>query len=338
MAFLRKIAFRLLAAMVTLFIFGVGGEWFIRVADDKGWYANAGKTWDRIMGPVASFFDDFAAVVTSLPFVILMTASGGVVLGLWLERHIRRFALNSDASASESAVTQDEVKPDPELAILRSRLTKAQDDLAALFTTTDKLKGSLNKLQTAEEGTASQVAHGAERAKAQFALTAERITAILKVGADAKLAEMLLPTAEQLAKDALAETGRGPLPLSYHDLPIPHKKVGNEQLGEITERARRLRSQLLEQFSEEEVPPLWGHRNIMQLEKTAEVSSQLTGDDADYFRDEEHKLRWLKQVDLANGTSDRIQGLVSFLKAKQNLAWQLADLYRVDADRLKALD
>ena len=43
----------LFLGLVGLVIFGVGGEWLIKVAEEKGLYEDAGKNWDRIMSGLA---------------------------------------------------------------------------------------------------------------------------------------------------------------------------------------------------------------------------------------------------------------------------------------------
>jgi hypothetical protein len=79
---IRKIATGLFFSGVGAIVFAVLGEWFVEVARDKGWYADAGKTWDLIMGPITEF-------ATSYWIVVPMSVLGGVVIGLWADVAIR---------------------------------------------------------------------------------------------------------------------------------------------------------------------------------------------------------------------------------------------------------
>lgn len=81
---LRNLLSWLLVAVVGTICVAVVGEWFIEVAEDKGWYSNAGQTWDGAMSAVLSFL--------SQPiFYVPFTASAGIVGGLWLDTALRTY-------------------------------------------------------------------------------------------------------------------------------------------------------------------------------------------------------------------------------------------------------
>ena len=51
---------------LLVFVFGgialaVASEFFIEAARDKGWYDNAGQTWDRVVSAVLGFVTDPAS-------------------------------------------------------------------------------------------------------------------------------------------------------------------------------------------------------------------------------------------------------------------------------------
>ncbi|MER0239552.1 hypothetical protein [Fulvimarina sp. MAC8] len=73
----RKIATWFLVAVVLAIIITVLSEFFIEVAKDKGFYDNAGKRWDRVMGAVAD-------LVTTGYVLYPVTALSGLVAGVWL--------------------------------------------------------------------------------------------------------------------------------------------------------------------------------------------------------------------------------------------------------------
>ncbi|QCO54636.1 hypothetical protein EOK75_01700 [Pseudorhodobacter turbinis] len=85
----RKILTFILSSILFVIVIAVVGEFFIEVAKAKGWYENAGQTWDRFMGVIT----DFASSNTALyPLIGL----GGLVAGLWLDfllAHVDRVRL-----------------------------------------------------------------------------------------------------------------------------------------------------------------------------------------------------------------------------------------------------
>lgn len=80
---LRRASLWLLVGTFSMVIFGVGGEFFIHVADDKGWYRNAGQRWDNAMTAVFWFLNS--------GWVLYPTVfSVGLFLGLRLEGYFFR--------------------------------------------------------------------------------------------------------------------------------------------------------------------------------------------------------------------------------------------------------
>lgn len=85
-AFIRNALAWLTLGFISMLLFGVGGEWLIHVAEDKGWYRNAGKNWDRAMAAVAHFFEWLSSVATSTPALMLGSCIGGAAIALWSDR------------------------------------------------------------------------------------------------------------------------------------------------------------------------------------------------------------------------------------------------------------
>jgi hypothetical protein len=54
------------------------GEWFIHVADDKGWYKDAGSNWDWAVRAVLGF-------AASVPVKLGIAGLAGLVAGIWLD-------------------------------------------------------------------------------------------------------------------------------------------------------------------------------------------------------------------------------------------------------------
>lgn len=80
---IRAIFTWLLLSGLGAILLAVSSEWFIEVAKDKGFYANAGARWDRVMGEVLSF-------VTSHVVLYPLTGFAGLVGGMWLDTILRR--------------------------------------------------------------------------------------------------------------------------------------------------------------------------------------------------------------------------------------------------------
>lgn len=86
----RVLSWVLLGAFGTIAL-AVFGEWFIEVARDKGWYDNAGQTWDRLVSAVLTF-------VSSPPVLIGLSLLTGLVGGLWLDQLLlKKERMPSDA-------------------------------------------------------------------------------------------------------------------------------------------------------------------------------------------------------------------------------------------------
>lgn len=88
----RAVLTWLLVGGVGAIIVAVLGEWFIHVAEDKGWYSDAGRTWDRVMASIIDF-------ATSAPLLYSVTALGGLVAGVWLDTLLARRERPSRSSA-----------------------------------------------------------------------------------------------------------------------------------------------------------------------------------------------------------------------------------------------
>lgn len=76
--------------------FGVIGQWFIQVAEDKGWYAHAGQTWDRIMSGLLGALTSPIATHAAMGCVAL---AAGMWLDFILYRRERRPVEDSIAQA-----------------------------------------------------------------------------------------------------------------------------------------------------------------------------------------------------------------------------------------------
>ena len=115
-------------AVLTWFLVGgagaiavaVLGEWFIHVAEDKGWYANAGRTWDRLMSAIIDF-------ATSSPVIYSMTALGGLVAGVWLDTLLTRREQRSTRARSMRRVEPQLPSITPEMLPKRSPALPAMD-------------------------------------------------------------------------------------------------------------------------------------------------------------------------------------------------------------------
>ena len=77
----RTWATRVFVALAGAIILGVVAQWFIQVATDKGWYANAGHDWDQLVTPLLAF-------LTSWPLLAIAILSGGVMIGLRLDAYL----------------------------------------------------------------------------------------------------------------------------------------------------------------------------------------------------------------------------------------------------------
>jgi hypothetical protein len=80
----RSIALWLFFGILTMLLFGVGGEFLIRAADDKGYYQDAGKRWDKGVAVIADLFGSLSAFATSTPVIAVMAASGGALFAWWV--------------------------------------------------------------------------------------------------------------------------------------------------------------------------------------------------------------------------------------------------------------
>lgn len=78
-----------LLAVVAVILVSVVGEWFIHVADDKGWYLNAGAEWDRAVTSIEALFSWVVANLTSAPALIGLGLLGGLVIGLWTDKYLK---------------------------------------------------------------------------------------------------------------------------------------------------------------------------------------------------------------------------------------------------------
>jgi hypothetical protein len=58
--------------------FGTISEWFIHVAEDKGWYENAGKNWDRLM-------NELIILLTSPSLTYLTVGVVCFAAGMWID-------------------------------------------------------------------------------------------------------------------------------------------------------------------------------------------------------------------------------------------------------------
>ena len=68
----------LLASVVLVIAISVAAEFFIEVAKDKGFYADAGVRWDGVMGQIAT-------VLRSGFVLYTVVGLAGVVVGLWTD-------------------------------------------------------------------------------------------------------------------------------------------------------------------------------------------------------------------------------------------------------------
>jgi hypothetical protein len=93
---IRVIATWVLVGCIAAIVVSVVGEWFIHVAEDKGWYQNAGRSWDRAMSVIFAMF-------SSWPFWIFTALVGGVTAGLWIDSY---FAKREKNKAVAEAIEQ----------------------------------------------------------------------------------------------------------------------------------------------------------------------------------------------------------------------------------------
>jgi hypothetical protein len=97
---IRKILTWLLGIAFTIIVIGVGGEFLIEVARDKGIYENAGQTFD---GAVAAVLDFLSLPAVSYP----LGALAGLVGGVWLDAFLARSDVPYETSVnSETAFGQ----------------------------------------------------------------------------------------------------------------------------------------------------------------------------------------------------------------------------------------
>jgi hypothetical protein len=88
----------LLVGCVLAIVVSVFGEFFIKVAEDKGLYSNAGKKWDGAMNAISQF-------IMSGLFLYPVAFLGGLVAGLWVDV-ITRKKENSNGDISYKADTE----------------------------------------------------------------------------------------------------------------------------------------------------------------------------------------------------------------------------------------
>lgn len=100
-AALRKFLTWTLVGIVGTIILAVVAEWFIEVARDKGFFTDAGGTWDSVVGTVLT-------AVLNPWFLAGLTGLGGLVAGLWIDAFLRRIERRRapDYSALAEALTR----------------------------------------------------------------------------------------------------------------------------------------------------------------------------------------------------------------------------------------
>ncbi|RYG86468.1 MAG: hypothetical protein EON59_09880 [Alphaproteobacteria bacterium] len=116
--FIRKTLSWVLVSVLAVISVSVVGEWFIKVAEEKGWYANAGQRFDVLMS-------NFSALVTSPWVLYSATLLTGLVVGLWIDWALAR------REAGEKRVLPRKVSPKEWEAIYR-KVRAMQKRLAAL--------------------------------------------------------------------------------------------------------------------------------------------------------------------------------------------------------------
>lgn len=99
-----------LVLLCTLFVAPVIAEFFIHVAEDKGWYEDAGERWDRIVSGLSS-------IVSSVPFLMGLALLGGLVAGMWLDSAM----LKRERKGTSAQPTPDKEKAE----IINSHLAEA---------------------------------------------------------------------------------------------------------------------------------------------------------------------------------------------------------------------
>lgn len=105
--YIRRFLTWFLVCVVSVIVVSVFGEWFIHVADDKGWYRDAGQTWDRGVSAILSF-------LSSAWLLYPATFLAGIVGGLWADFVLAKRERTQGESSDIATVRLAEDGPLPE--------------------------------------------------------------------------------------------------------------------------------------------------------------------------------------------------------------------------------
>lgn len=89
-ASLRIYSTWVLVGLSTIVVAPIVGEWFVRVAEDKGLYENAGSNWDAAVHEVINF-------VVSPWALFPLAIFSGFVVGIWADYFLKRLESRNNA-------------------------------------------------------------------------------------------------------------------------------------------------------------------------------------------------------------------------------------------------
>lgn len=102
---LRKILTWAFGVCSALLFYGVVGEWFIRVAEQKGLYTSAGQQWDSAMNFAATTVDLVLSLLFSPWFFIPALLVVGITAGMWIDYFLKK----ADAETVTAKILEEKI-------------------------------------------------------------------------------------------------------------------------------------------------------------------------------------------------------------------------------------